>query len=484
MATSNTQLTGSSNEIYVNIEQNGQALVNNNRANNSVSALADVDQIRLVLVDNPGFSIDSLRVYLQLPENAQIGTTQITPRLVHTLDTKVARTVLPDNIVLFTAQNIYPQATFSLEIDFPKNVLKLSNTKVFYSMLLNKSLYWWIAIAMLLPIISLVILLIMLGKRTKFNQTVMTQDEIQIPPSEVPPAVVEVLLTGKISYRSITATLLDLARRGYIIIGYHHLDFRFSKHKKFDLPSHEALAKLKDGNEIDNILRAISQIKDNSDLLFFERVLLSKLFTQEENYTDKKNFEERIGHRLFSGKIALFYEEVYALSTSYGDFLQNPELVHRKFKLTGLVLFFLSLAGFAIGALFFPEPKTALFFWVGMIFVSLIIIKNASNLPIHSEQGMAELKKWRAFGNYLSNPQPLAISPSAWEKFEGYLPYAIVMKNEVQWSARFQNMPFREPNWFSSDDQKSSLASFDAELFPLLDWVGSSLSVSRAPTVD
>ena len=237
-------------------------------------------------------------------------------------------------------------------------------------------------------------------------------------------------------------------------------------------------------SDIDAILQAVSLIRDNTDLKYYERLLLSKLFSEGAAVVNREQVEERIEHRLFPEKIAVFYQEIYRAANRNGYFMEDPALYHRKFKLAGILLFYTGFIGLVLGVKFFPEPKNALLIWVGMIFSALALISQSSKLPILNEKGVKELQNWLAFKAYLSSSELIAYSQMGSNLFQKYLPYAIVFNVEKEWSARFRDHPFMPPAWFLSDDTYATIEQFDSELFPMVEWIGQSLSLARTPTVD
>jgi hypothetical protein len=459
--------------------KNGSVLLNDKKISAHVTPLSNTDQLRIVLLDKADESVSQSQTIITLPDNVTVSSLHVTPRLVHNLTPDVTIIYPNSHTIIATTPYISADATLSLEIDFPKGALDLPVTTLIFGNLANLSLVAWIIIGAIIPAISLFILLLLLGRNYKLRSVKHIKQSVDSPPTSLPPAVVEVLVKGHISARSIAATLVDLARRNYVVIGYKGNDFRFGKHKTFALPFQD-----KNSNDINAILQAISTVKDKTDIRLFERLILSKIFTSQELIIDKEELEMRIGHRLFSEKIAAAYGEIYKEATKEGLFIENPSTYHYHFKLVGLILFYGGFFGFLIGAIFFPEPKTALLGWVGMLFTSFIIIRISPKLPILSDKGLQQYQRWVLFKNYLSNSTPLFYSEKTKDKFEEYLPYAIALGVEKEWSARFREHPVALPGWFVSPKETLTLEEFDIELFPLIKWVGQNLSFARTPIVD
>ncbi|MCL5407402.1 MAG: DUF2207 domain-containing protein, partial [Patescibacteria group bacterium] len=256
------------------------------------------------------------------------------------------------------------------------------------------------------------------------------------------------------------ATLVDLAIRGFIlIINKGNGEFSFGK------------------------LRA-KDIEKTTGLEPFERDLLSKIFLTPAYKSTLGDVEMRIGRHIFSRKIAQFYLGVYNFATKKGYFVRNPAKVHLVYKYMGVALLFLSLVGFAIGAITGADPKFGLLFWVGGMIAAFFIIKLSPFMPARSDLGAAELKKWLAFRKYLSSRKSLQAKDVLQGKFEAYLPYAVVLGVEVDWAHKFLKEPFAAPSWYESGEKTVTLENFIGEFFPFIGYVAENLARSHEPTVE
>lgn len=470
---------GESFQANLQISKDGSVLLNNKKASAKVTSLKNIDQLRVVLLDKTSQSITQSQVLVTLPNDISVTSLKVIPRLVHNFTSDVNIVYPTDHTILATTPYISGESTYSLEIDFPKGELNLPLITRLVGELGNYSLLVWLLIGSVLPALTLIVLVFLLQKHYRLRQVRANHESVDSPPTDIPPALVEVLLQGHISSRSIAATLIDLAHRGYLMIGYKDDNFRFGKHKNFALPAQAA-----DPDNITAILQSVARVKDNTDIRLFERLILSKIFTSEELIIDREELELRVGHRLFSEKIASAYNEIYKEATKKNFFVEDPAVYHHQFKLIGLSLFFLGFGGFILGAIFFPDPKASLLTWVGMMIASYIIILISPRLPILSDQGLIAFRQWTLFKNYLSNPTPLFYSEKNKGQFENYLPYAIAMGVEKEWSARFREHPVIFPSWFISPQGELSLEEFDRELFPLVSWVSKHLSFARTPIID
>lgn len=274
------------------------------------------------------------------------------------------------------------------------------------------------------------------------------------------PAIPGVLIDGVVGAREIAATLIDLARRGFIyIINKGHGQFSFGIRRGVDFGSMKGL----------------------SD---FEKELLGKVFLPRSIKSSVADVEMRIGRHIFSRKVAKFYLEIYNEATKRGYFVQNPAKVHLAWKYTGVVLFFLSFAGFMLGAIFGADPKYGLFFWVGGMIAAAVIVRLAPFMPARTNLGNQQLQEWLEFREYLTDRKPAPGTQAFAGKFEENLAYSIVLGAEIDWAKRFGKEPFRPPDWYSSNENVVTLDSFARELFPLIGYVADNLARAHEPTVE
>lgn len=446
--------------------------------------LGDIDRVQIPILDKPTDYTPSSSVTIHLPPGASIASLTLIPQLVHTSITRVDQKMRDQSTVQLLSSSIDAGSKYSIEIDFPKGVLHLPLSKQIAQFVLERPLTWWFSLAIAFPALTLLVLLFVILRRLQLGELVANLKPASEPPDDLPPAAVEALLYGHLSKRAIAATLIDLARRKYIMVSQHEEgNFRIGRHKTFALPSQINLNGISEKDEVQSILQAVARVHDNTDIKLFERLLLSKLFAQDQAIADRTSVTFRIGHRMFSEKIAHFYAEIYTIVTQKNYFIQNPGAYHRIFKVYGILLFFIGFAGFIFGIKFFPDPKTALV-WVGMIFAALAVISLAPKLPILNDTGKKAYREWSAFKAFLADPQELPYQQNEADYFERYLPYAIAMGVEKQWTARFRLHPFTIPEWIVTDADYHTIEQFDAELFPLINWLGSTLSLARTPTID
>lgn len=445
--------------IDIYIDESGNVTINNQDFNRYLHIESNKDELRYIAADKQGVYLDELNIYVHLPKAVSIG--EVTQQTIAVHGVGSYRSFLKDPQTLaYSASSLSPQSTLTIVAEFPKNMFNFPLGRKIVASVFNLSPFIWLIISIILPITTLIVLLFMFQQTIRDWQKRKPKEVLDKPPSDMKPSEVEVLVEGKVSARSIAATLLDLAERDIIRVVSHRDTFTFGKKKPLDINS-----------------------MSSDKLQRFEQIFLSKIFTKEELKSTIKDIQVRIGQHVFSRKIAEVYVEIYENISRRGYFVENPSVMHRHFRKIGFIFFFIGVIGFIFGIFFAPDPKFYLIFWAGMIFTSFIIIKMSPQLPIRTAKGQEEVYKWLEFKNFLSDPSPIGYIEGAQEIFEKYLSYAIVLRCESEWSKRFIEHPFRQPDWYFSDKPVIILEDFVNDIFPVIGFISKELSASKEPIV-
>lgn len=230
--------------------------------------------------------------------------------------------------------------------------------------------------------------------------------------------------------QDISATIVDLARRGYLRI------------------------EERDKNGI-YFVRTEQDYKGDKNVRNYERTLLDKIFLSE-NEVKVKDI------KLYS-TIQDIYEMIYNGLVDDGFFPSNPEVI-RGFYTIIAVLSLISMN----------------------FFLLVIAIIFGRNMPRKTEFGAREAKKAQGLLNFLKS-QSTRLEFEAKEYFhlkdvqtlfEKLLPFAIAFGVEKVWMERFKSIDLKEPDWYSSyrsgsfnsvlfaDSLRSSMNSIQAASIP------------------
>lgn len=253
----------------------------------------------------------------------------------------------------------------------------------------------------------------------------LVADYLPEPPEDVPPGIAGTLVDEKADLQDVIATLIDLARRGYLTMtedakkGFAGLVFR----RDFVFERTD---------------------KDWGDLRAYEVTLLRKLFGtyQSRRMSELKNKFYTALPKIRSGLYDAVVEEGY--------FRANPETTRRLYTILAIVLGVLVLGGGILASVLFFE-------WVDLIWcpaagllvgaVGLVIVGQV--MPVKTQKGAEATARWRAFKRYLQEIERYTDLETATALFERYLPYAIAFNLERTWVqkfARVQSTPI--PGWY------------------------------------
>lgn len=249
------------------------------------------------------------------------------------------------------------------------------------------------------------------------------------PPDELPPGVVGVLIDEKADLRDVTtATLLDLARRGYIQIIESKSDTLLVLRR----PMREARAELRPYE-----LRLM-------ELLFGKRPRKGKQVALS-------SLRYKIARHLDTLK-DLLYQEVVNLKL----FPTAPPKARRRYRLLAwLVLALMVVLACGLGG---ALPDWMLgwemgLLWVNAALTAVAYFVIAPHMPRKTKKGALEAAKWMAFKRYLKSLQKYAV----WErenervkaKLADYLPYAVVFGLEKRFGNLFRRAKgVPAPTWY------------------------------------
>jgi uncharacterized membrane protein YgcG len=251
------------------------------------------------------------------------------------------------------------------------------------------------------------------------------------PPEGLTPAELGTLVDNSPDMRDITATLVDLAVRGYLQIEEHE---------------EKALLGLRTTREYRFSIR--KSASDWSELQPHEQALLDALFAGGVRRSVSSSTLEhsfyvhlpRIRDRIFSRLLERRY------------YPQRPDKVKQRYVLVGILVGFLVgggevLAGSYLGQSLLPAALSAVLSAACTIGFGLV-------MPARTVRGTRTLEGVLGFEEFLSRVegerlQRMAKTP---EMFEKYLPYAMALGVEKNWARAFEGI-YRQPSdWYVGGD--------------------------------
>ena len=260
------------------------------------------------------------------------------------------------------------------------------------------------------------------------------------PPDRLTPAEAGTLVDDSPDTRDLTATIVDLAVRGYLRIAEQkaeHLfglwsstDYRFQRTKPTQewrtLPAYERL-----------LLEAL--FKDAAA----EEVLLSSL--ENRFYKSLPPIQDALFESLQQRKY----------------YAQRPDRVKQGYLIGGVVLGMLLTVGLSVvAARWGMAPMT--FLWAGLL-SGLIVVGFGRIMPARTVTGTRALEGVLGFEEFLTRVEAdrferVVKTPELFEKF---LPYAMALGVETNWARAFESIVMTAPAWY----QGSDLAQFNTRGF-------------------
>lgn len=357
---------------------------------------------------------------------------------------------LNSSSVYFEAEDIMPDEAATIVVTWPKG---FTNKPFLYrNQIIN--------LGVLIFVISLILFVFLksflkwkkTGKDPEINKSIIAEYE---PPENLKPAEVGILINQKFDIKYITATIIDLAVRGYIKVKEENENKWWNKKEYY----FEKQEKAKNLNE--------------SNLKPFEELVIQGLFSSK----NKLNFTKNILTSLFSNKKDTnLKEEKDIVSTSdlknnfYRNINKIKKSAHKELSktdyITGNILeirfknqlpyliliiggiFFSVIAGIILSKILGTGNFLIILLTAGFIISGLIGLFFGYYMPALTNKGTEQKRKWLGFKEYLHTAERFRLGAETTETFSKYLPYAVVFGVEKEWAKRFENLQYKQPNWY------------------------------------
>lgn len=307
---------------------------------------------------------------------------------------------------------------------------------------------------MLIPILCLLICVLVWfrsGKDTEGNGTIIAEYE---PPLDLSPAEVGVVDDFKATHREITATLVDLAIRGYIrirklpkkrmLLDSFVYEFELLNDEVLDLRAHE--------KALLNGLFGVATVKFNAKVQAGLTDPEAKYNAQTQYPASKESF---IGRKVSLDELdKYFFQYVEDAKQDIYDDLQNSSFFKSDILLAG--------SGLGIvGVLFILSGAVYQSYRLQLIASGLIFLLFALAMQARTRSGKIAKERVDGFKLFLQTVEVeklrLIQSPSTAEYakndlvlLETYLPYAIALGLEGDWSKQFAHVYEQPASWIGA----------------------------------
>jgi uncharacterized membrane protein len=248
------------------------------------------------------------------------------------------------------------------------------------------------------------------------------------PPNQLTPGECGALIDDSADMRDITASIVDLAVRGYMVIEEH------------DKTSMLGLKHDKDFNFILNQDRsAWSALKPH------EQVLLNGIFSAG---TVGETVPMASLQNRFYKNLAGLKSRIFESLVSLGYYRRRPDSVRSFYIGVGFVVGFLMVwGGGALGGAMGMPAQT---FVIAGILTGIIVCAFGWFMPAHTEAGTRAVEGILGFEDFLAHVESdrfnrMIKTPQMFEKF---LPFAMALGVEKNWSKAFEGIMTEPPGWY------------------------------------
>ena len=278
----------------------------------------------------------------------------------------------------------------------------------------------------LLPIVSLTVMWrLWLNKgRDPARRSIAPQYE---PPQGLTPAEIGTLIDNRPDMRDITASMVDLAVRGFM---------RIEEREK------QGFASIFGGNDYTFVM--LKGRDEWSELQSHERTLLSGFFDNGQRTEVKLGDLENE----FYKDVSRMKDDLYGRLVELGLYARRPDKVMAVYAAAGVVVLVLSVGGARILADQVAVPVFSM--TIAGILTALPVFAFGFVMPARTLKGARELEHVLGFQEFLDRVESdhfkrMVDSP---QMFERYLPYAMALGVEKRWAKAFDDIYREPPDWY------------------------------------
>ncbi|HEX8099104.1 MAG TPA: DUF2207 domain-containing protein [Actinomycetota bacterium] len=235
------------------------------------------------------------------------------------------------------------------------------------------------------------------------------------PPDGLRPGQVGTLMDEVANPLDVTATIVDLAVRGYLRIE------EIPKHGIFGKPDWR-LVKLKEAD---------------AELLRYETALLNGIF-EDGDQVELSGLKQKFVSRLHKVQ-----EGLYSDAAKNKWFAKRPDKVRAGWILRGIGLLTLGVGLTVLLAIFTHFALVG----VPIVLAGLVMLAGAHAMPRRTPKGTGMIRRVHGFRTYIATAETREMQFQEKENiFSRYLPYAVVFGLTEKWAAAFAGLDDRPPD--------------------------------------
>ncbi len=247
------------------------------------------------------------------------------------------------------------------------------------------------------------------------------------PPDQLTPGEVGTLVDNSANMRDITATIVDLAVKGYYVI---------------EQAEHDQMLGLLHSKEY--IFHLKKPATEWQTARPHELEMLNALF--DSGARDTVKMSELQNH--FYVHLPTIRDNIFDALVTDGYYLHRPDRVRSAYIVGGVVLgIFLTVGGANVSGAMGIAPLSAI---IAGIACGIIVCAFGWFMPARTITGARTLEKVLGFEDFLGRVEGdrldrIVKTPELFEKF---LPYAMALQVEKKWVQAFSNISMQPPSWY------------------------------------
>jgi hypothetical protein len=401
--------------------------------------------------------MEALSVFIRTPFDARVES--INSRALLQQNGQVEHLVCerdPEGISL-QAKNIPPGHSLLLSMDLPPNSVHAPN--------LSRQLGWFLADwwpAIVLPLLALLSLVAVLWTGRRIEETSHPIKALLRLRETLTPAELGTLLDDRCDLKDVTATLFDLAARGYLTIEEIESD------------------NLASFSNRDYIFKRVPE-KDESGLFEHEKLVMSALFSPDQLEPNEDSRLSELKSSFFkfpSGVEAAVYRSLI----TKGQLFRMPSEITKSYLAGGAGLL---LAGLMLAT---AKESVAVALGIGLSLSGLITCFLAPSMPARTILGSRSFAQAKQLQHFLLTAQKSrikALFDGHGSAFGRYLSYALVMGAADKLAESLHDVMWEMPNWYRPyydgiDREKISGENFVTSLGSGMRTIERTFALSRA----
>lgn len=325
----------------------------------------------------------------------------------------IVRNAAKRTIVFETSRTLKPAEGFTVVIGLPKGSIDRpawhrrvarffrNNWPYFLPMLVLAAMLmtWWT-----------------IGRDPAGRDTIMVEYE---PPDGLTPAEVGTVIDEQVDPRDISATIIDLAVRGYIRI-----------------------EPVSEGGMFSRPEVRFEKVKDASDeLADHEREMMRGLFSGSQKETYLSELREQ-----FYSHIPTIKENLYSGLVAKGYFAVSPEKVRGAWRSFAVVF---GLGG-VLSLVFGHDHPFGMAMGIGLLISGAIVFGFSLIMPRKTRKGRICWERIRGLEEYIRRAEKETLDQSELQGvFEKLLPFAMALNLADTWARKFEGIYLEPPSWYS-----------------------------------